>query len=40
MVEWFVQVHHGDVRGVLLWERSDLLLWERGVLFFFPTLLG
>jgi hypothetical protein len=26
-VEWCAQVHHGDVRGVLLWERSILLLW-------------
>jgi hypothetical protein len=34
MVEWSVQVHHSDVRGVLLWERSDLLLWERGILIF------
>jgi hypothetical protein len=40
MVEWSVQVHHIDVRGVLLWERSDLLLWERGVLFFPPLYLG
>jgi hypothetical protein len=28
-VEWCVQVHHGDVRGVLLWERSVLLLWKK-----------
>jgi hypothetical protein len=24
--EWCTQVHHGDVRGVLLWEWSILLL--------------
>jgi hypothetical protein len=29
VVEWCVQVHHGDVRGVLLWERSVLLLWRK-----------
>jgi hypothetical protein len=23
------QVHHGDVRGVLLWEWSILLLWRK-----------
>jgi hypothetical protein len=28
-VEWCVQVHHGDVRGFLLWERSILLLWKK-----------
>jgi hypothetical protein len=28
-VEWCAQVHHGDVRGVLLWERSVLLLWKK-----------
>jgi hypothetical protein len=28
-VEWCVQVHHGDVRGVLLWERNILLLWKK-----------
>jgi phage head maturation protease len=28
-VELFVQVHHGDVRGVLLWEGSILLLWKK-----------
>jgi hypothetical protein len=25
-VEWCAQVHHGNIRGVLLWERSVLLL--------------
>jgi hypothetical protein len=29
MVEWCTQVHHGDIRGVLLWERSVLLLWRK-----------
>jgi hypothetical protein len=29
VVEWCTQVHHGDVRGVLLWERSVLLLWRK-----------
>jgi hypothetical protein len=24
-----VQVHDGDVRGVLLSEQSDLLLWKK-----------
>jgi hypothetical protein len=28
-VEWCTQVHHGDVRGILLWERSILLLWKK-----------
>jgi hypothetical protein len=28
-VEWCVQVHHGDVRGVPLWDRSILLLWKK-----------
>jgi hypothetical protein len=28
-VEWCTQVHHRDVRGVLLWERSILLLWKK-----------
>jgi hypothetical protein len=28
-VEWCAQVHHGDVRGVLLWERSILLPWKK-----------
>jgi hypothetical protein len=28
-VEWCVQVHHGDIRGILLWERSILLLWKK-----------
>jgi hypothetical protein len=28
-VKWCAQVHHGDVRGVLLWERSILLLWRK-----------
>jgi hypothetical protein len=29
VVEWCAQVHHGDVRGVLLWERSILFLWRK-----------
>jgi hypothetical protein len=29
VVEWCAQVHHGDVRGVLLWEWSVLLLWRK-----------
>jgi hypothetical protein len=29
VVEWCVQVHHGDVRGVLLLEWSVLLLWKK-----------
>jgi hypothetical protein len=29
MVEWCVQVHNGDVRGILLWEWSVLLLWKK-----------
>jgi hypothetical protein len=29
MVEWCMQVHDGDVRGVLLWEWSILLLWKK-----------
>jgi hypothetical protein len=29
VVEWCVQVHHSDVRGVLLWEWSVLLLWRK-----------
>jgi hypothetical protein len=29
VVEWCAQVHDGDVRGVLLWERSILLLWKK-----------
>jgi hypothetical protein len=29
VVEWCAQVHDGDVRGVLLWERSVLLLWKK-----------
>jgi hypothetical protein len=29
MVEWCTQVHDGDVRGFLLWEWSDLLLWNK-----------
>jgi hypothetical protein len=29
VVKWCAQVHNGDVRGVLLWERSDLLLWKK-----------
>jgi hypothetical protein len=28
-VEGCAQVHHGDVRGVLLWDRSILLLWKK-----------
>jgi hypothetical protein len=28
-VEGCTQVHHGDVRGALLWERSILLLWKK-----------
>jgi hypothetical protein len=28
-VESCAQVHQGDVRGVLLWERSVLLLWKK-----------
>jgi hypothetical protein len=29
VVEWCAQVYDGDVRGVLLWERSVLLLWKK-----------
>jgi hypothetical protein len=29
VVEWCAQVHHEDVRGILLWERSILLLWKK-----------
>jgi hypothetical protein len=29
VVEWCTQVHHGNVRGVLLWEWSVLLLWRK-----------
>jgi hypothetical protein len=29
VVEWCAWVHDGDVRGVLLWERSVLLLWKK-----------
>jgi hypothetical protein len=29
VVEWCVQVHDGDVQGILLWERSVLLLWKK-----------
>jgi hypothetical protein len=29
VVEWCMQVHNGDVRGVLLWEWSILLLWKK-----------
>jgi hypothetical protein len=29
LVEWCVQFHDGDVRGILLWERSILLLWKK-----------
>jgi hypothetical protein len=28
-VKWCAQVHHSDVRGILLWERSVLLLWRK-----------
>jgi hypothetical protein len=28
-VEWCTQVHHRDIRGILLWERSILLLWKK-----------
>jgi hypothetical protein len=28
-VEGSAQVHHGDVRGVPLWEWSVLLLWRK-----------
>jgi hypothetical protein len=28
-VEWCAQVRHGDIRGVLLWEQSVLLLWKK-----------
>jgi hypothetical protein len=27
--EGCAQVHHGDIRGILLWERSILLLWKK-----------
>jgi hypothetical protein len=29
MVEWCVQVHNGDIQGVLRWERSSFLLWKK-----------
>jgi hypothetical protein len=29
VVEWCMQIHDGDVRGVLLWEWSYLLLWKK-----------
>jgi hypothetical protein len=29
VVEWCAQVHDGDVRGVLLWEWSNLLLRKK-----------
>jgi hypothetical protein len=29
MVEWCAQVHDGDIRGVLLWEWSVLLLRKK-----------
>jgi hypothetical protein len=29
VVKWCVQIHDDDVRGVLLWERSVLLLWKK-----------
>jgi hypothetical protein len=28
-VEGSAQVHHGDARGILLWEWSILLLWKK-----------
>jgi hypothetical protein len=28
-VEWCAQVHHRDIRGILLWEWSVLLLWKK-----------
>jgi hypothetical protein len=31
VVKWCTLVHHGDVRGVLLWERSVLLLWKKAI---------
>jgi hypothetical protein len=27
--EGCAQVHHGDIQGILLWERSILLLWKK-----------
>jgi hypothetical protein len=29
VVERCAQVHDGDVRGILLWEQSVLLLWKK-----------
>jgi hypothetical protein len=29
VVKWCAQVHDGDVRGILLWEWSILLLWKK-----------
>jgi hypothetical protein len=29
VVEWCMQVHDGDVRGILLWEWSVMLLWKK-----------
>jgi hypothetical protein len=29
VVEWCAHVHHGDIRGVLLWERCILLLRKK-----------
>jgi hypothetical protein len=29
VVEWCAQFHDSDVRGVLLWEQSVLLLWKK-----------
>jgi hypothetical protein len=29
VVEWCAQVHDSNVRGILLWERSVLLLWKK-----------
>jgi hypothetical protein len=31
VVEWCAQVHHGDLRGVLLWEWSVLLLLKKAL---------
>jgi hypothetical protein len=30
-VEWCTQVHHEDIRGVLLLEQSILLLWKKAI---------
>jgi hypothetical protein len=29
MVEWCTQVHDGEIRGVLLWGWSILLMWKK-----------